>query len=108
MVIPRSLIAFTPANLTRSMKATRGLRGSDLVGTACRDEPFEAVEQLASSGIADRPSREGVGEEVRRDMGERMKAKQGGASDQPVGEGSSPASIDLYWLPLGAGGSSLG
>ena len=37
-------------------------------------------------------------------MGDRTGAKTIGASDRPLARGPSDASIDLYWLPLGAGG----
>ena len=37
-------------------------------------------------------------------MGDRAGAKPTGASDPLSARGSSEASIDLYWLPLGAGG----
>jgi hypothetical protein len=48
MVMPRSLMAFTPANLTRPMKATRVFAGATSYGPG-GDEPFETVEQLAGS-----------------------------------------------------------
>jgi hypothetical protein len=37
-------------------------------------------------------------------MAVRTKPKPTGASERPVAGGVSPASVDLYWLPLGSGG----